>query len=297
MRSLVAFLIALATAGAVAPSAWGDVIHLKNGGTLEGVVLKSNEDGMVVLLKYASVTILSSEVESIEKSAPPIGAKSHRIADWQACFQALVGRPWGADLHPLPAPIVESGDLKNVPYVIHAAQNYEFVLYGDPEAPARVEIGVSGARLEHEPTRKECIDLVASFLRETEDGDVLHALASKGDKKERSGLVFEIDQEPDSRGKDTWWVSVTDPRQLDLARVSDREAALLINTEAPQTPRNPTLVEKSRGKGEPQEVITPFGTEPEGPHKKQKRTYGGGGTWGRQIHWNHGHVTTTGMAR
>jgi len=294
MKSLAAFLIGLFAA---APSLNAEVIHLKNGGTLEGVILKTNEDGMVVLLKYASVTIYSADVDSIEKSAAPVGAKSHRIADWQACFQALAGRPWGADLHLLPAPLVESGDLKNVPYVIHAAGNYEFLLYGDPDAPARVEIGISGASLAHEPSRKECVDLVAAFLTETQDVEALRSLAFQGEKKDRSGLVLEIDQEPDSRGKDTWWVSVTDSRQLDAARVSDREAASLATPEAPQTPRNPTLVEKQKGKGEPQEVITPFGTEPEGPHKKQKRTDGGGRTWGRPVRWNHGHAMTAGISK
>jgi hypothetical protein len=290
MKAVLAFLFTVLVS---TPPVWADLIHLKNGGTLEGVVLKNNEDGMVVLLKYASVTILSADVESIEKSAE--APKGHRIADWQTCFKAMAARPWGPDLRVLSAPLVDSGDLKNVPYVIHASDYYEFALYGDPDAPARVEVGISGALRWHDQARKDCVDLVASFLRGADDADALRTLALKGDKQDRSGIVFEIDEEADSRGKDTWWVSITDPRALEAARVSDRQLASLISAEAPQSPRNPTLVENSSGKGVTQEVITPFGTEPESPRKKSRRTYGGGGHWGGHVRWNHGHVLTGGM--
>ncbi|HLY73215.1 MAG TPA: hypothetical protein VKU80_03785, partial [Planctomycetota bacterium] len=181
MKSILAFLLAIA---AFPSEGWAEVIHLKNGGTLEGVVLKNNEDGMLVLLKYASVTLLSADVESIEKSAD--ASKGRRIADWQACFKAMVSRPWGPDLRPMSAALVDSGDLKNVPYVIHAAENYEFLLYGDPEAPARVEVGISGALRKNEQARKDCVDLAASFLREAQDADLLRSLALGGDKKDRS---------------------------------------------------------------------------------------------------------------
>lgn len=289
MRLLAAFGISLAV---FLPSGWADVIHLKSGGTLEGVVLKKNEDGMVVLLKYATVTINSFEVESVDKGPAADPSKARRIADWQGCFQVLTAKPWAADLRLLPAPVMDGGDLKNVPYVIHASDNYQFVLFGDPDAPARVELGISGASLPLALSRKECVDLVAAFLHEPEDAEALRSLAQTGDKKERSGLVFEIDQEPDSRGRETWWVSVTDPRALDAARVSDRQIASLVSPEAPQSPRNPTLVEKAKGKGEPQEVITPFGTESDNSHQKRRRTYGGGGHWGGHVRWNHGHATS-----
>jgi hypothetical protein len=290
MKPLVgvsALLVALAT------PAWADVIHLKSGGTLEGVVLKEDRDGMVVLLKYASVTLNSFDIDSIERSAaaPAPGAKRSRISDWLGCFRALAGRPWGADLVHLPAPLIDGGDLKNVPYTVHASGDYQFVLFGDPDAPARVEVGVSGVLLTNERAREECVDLVGSFLRESEDAAALRSLARKGDKKERSGLVLEIDQEPDSRGKETWWVSVTDPGALDGARVSDRQVADLVTTrEEPQPPRNPTVAEKPKAKGERQETIYVFGTEPEN-RKKRRRSYGGG-HWGGHVRWNHGHATS-----
>jgi hypothetical protein len=290
MKTLLLTLLVLATAS----TAQADTIHLKNGGTLEGVVLKKDQDGVVVLLKYATVIVTSFEIESVERVAPAVAPASSRLADWQICFQALAARPWGADLHILPAPIIDSGVLKNVPYVLHVSDDYQFSLYGDPDAPACIELGVSGVLFGREAARMECLELVAAFLRDPKDVAALRSLALKGGKTEREGLIFEIDQEPDSRGRETWWISVSNPGALDAARVSEKQLESLTTAEAPQTPRNPTQVEKTQGKGERQEVITPIQPEPE--KKKHRKTYGGGGhTWGRHIRWHGGHATGAGV--
>jgi hypothetical protein len=283
MKVLAAFLL-------LATSAWADTIHLKNGGTLEGVVLKKNEDGVIIALKYATVTVGSFEIESMDRVALPSAAAPARVADWQACFQSLATRSWGPDLHPLPSPVIVDGVFKNVPYVTHGSGDFQFVLYGDPDAPACIELGISGVSLPLDRIRQECLDVFATFLRDHADVETLRTLAMGGDKKEREGLVFEVDKEPDSRGKETWWISVSDPKALESARLPENQLSSMIVAEPPQSPRNPTLVEKQKVQGERQEVITPFGTEPKSPHRK--RRYGGGrGYWPGLVHWNHGHPT------
>jgi hypothetical protein len=270
-----------------------DMIHLKNGGTLEGVILKKDEDGVVVLLKYATVTIESFDIESIEKYVRASDPSGCRMAGWQTAFQALADRPWGSELHLLPSPVIDSGALKNVPYVLFASGEYEFALYGDPETPASFEVGVSGTLMLNEAARKDCLNLIASLLRSSEDAKVLRSLTFKGEKKELDGLVFEIDREPNALGKETWWISVTDLKALDAARVSDKQLESMTTAEPPQAPRNPTLVEGKKGSGAPQELITPFGTEPEKPRNKRRSYSGRGGYWGGHIRWNHGHAGGT----
>lgn len=270
---------------------WADTIHLQSGGTLEGVILKKDQDGVVVRLKYATVTVGSFDIASVETSAaaPAAGA---RLAGWERCFQALAVRPWGADLKQVPARLIENGPLQNVPYVILNSGNYQVALYGDPDRPAAIEVGVSGAQRSVESIRKECATLVASFLVRGEDVESLRSLPLESGKKEPDGLVFETTEEPDSRGHETWWITVSDPVVLDKSRVSEKDVASLVNAETPQTPSSPTLVQPggTQGKGEKQDVITPFGTEPHNP-PKSRRTYGGGGYWGGMVRWNHGQVT------
>lgn len=277
-------------------AAWADTIHLKNGGSLEGVILKKNEDGVVVLLKYATVTIGSFEIESVEQ--PPAAPQSvHRLQTWDRCFHAIVARPWASDLARIPARLIENGPFRNVPYVLHSSGDYQFALYGDPDAPASLELGLSGTLLVDTAARKECIDLMASFLRRPGDAETLRSLSLRGEKKEADGLVFEITQEPDSRGHETWWISVSDPAALDQARVTDKQLENLVKAEPAQTPSSPTLVESgSTGKGEKQETITPFGTEPDNHqnnHQRNSGRYYGGipRMWGSHIRWTGGHAT------
>ncbi|HLY08441.1 MAG TPA: hypothetical protein VKW04_03945 [Planctomycetota bacterium] len=266
-----------------------DTIHLKSGGSLEGVVLKRNEDGVVILLKYATVTVGSFEIESVEGSAA--SAPEGRLAGWERCFRNIAGTPWGPDLQPLPARLIDSGELKNVPYLVHAAQDVQIAIYGDPDRPAAIEIGVSGTRRTLDAARKDSADLLASFLTHPEDVTALRSLPLLQGKKESEGLVFETSSEPDSRGRETWWISVLHPAALDQARVSDKDLRSMVAKDSPAPLSSPTLVAPAGGKGEPQDVITPFGTEPDKP--KRRKTYGGGGRWLGHIHWNHGHVSGT----
>jgi hypothetical protein len=271
--------------------AWADTIRLKNGGSLEGVILKTNADGVVVMLKYATVTLNSTEIESIDREAASPATASGRLADWIRCFHAVAARPWGEDLHALPAPVLDQGALKNVPYFVHLSDEHQIALYGDPEAPALIELGLSGGLQKSDTVRKEMIELLAGLLTDPKDAETLRGLSSGGGKKEREGLEFEIYADADSRGVETWWVSVSDPRALDAARVSGKQLETISAPEIPVAPRNPTLVQPGTRKGEPQEVITPFGTE---PHPSRHRRSGGGGggrRWNGPIHWNHGHVT------
>ncbi len=283
MRNFVAVLCFLG-----ATPLWADSIRLQSGGTLEGVILKRDEDGVVIRLKYATVTIGSFDIASVDSTAaaPVAGA---RLAGWERCFQGLAARPWGPDLRQQSAPLIDSGTYKNVPYTLHTSGQYQVALYGDPDRPAAIEIGISGALRGNAGARKECADLLASLLIRSGDAEALRSLPMDSGKKESSGLLLETTDEPDSRGRETWWLSASDPAALDSSRVSDRDVAKLATPEPAIPPTNPTLVQPSAGKGERQEVITPFGTEPHDPPKHRK-TYGGG-AWGRHVRWNHGHVT------
>lgn len=269
-----------------------DTIRLQSGGTLEGVILKKDQDGVVIQLKYATVTVGSFDIASIDSSGSPAPLPGARLAGWEQCFGALAARPWGPELRQMPARLIDSGPFKNVPYVVHSSGNYQVALYGDPDRPAAIEVGVSGALRGNAATRKECVDLLSSLLVRAEDAGSLKSLPLDSGKKDSDGLVLETTDEPDSRGKETWWISASDPAALDRSRVSDRDLSSLVSPETPQTPSSPTLVQPGSptGHGEKQDVITPFGTEPHDP-AKTRRTYGRGGYWGGHVRWNHGHVT------
>jgi len=204
---------------------FGDVILLKNGGKLEGVIVHDQDGEVVVRLKYATVELDRSEIASIEKAAGPAAAAAAaaRLPRWDRCIEVGRTREWEGKWQQVPALVVEEGPLKNVPYMSFRSGNYEFNLYGDPDAPAGVEIGVYKELLKNDAAKKKCLDTVAELLGNPKDAQVAKALGLTEVKKEREGMVFEITPEtaPDAFGG--WWVSVYDTAMIEKARASQEE--------------------------------------------------------------------------
>jgi hypothetical protein len=220
MRLVTAALLIAATSMASA-----DVLHLENGGTLEGVILKETPASVVVRLKYATVTVDRSEISSIEKKAPDkAGAPpAARLADWEATIEKAAARPWAGDLHQIPATVIDKGILKYVPYMSHKSGRYEINIYGDPDKPAGLEIGIYQDLLKSEEVKKECLEFMTGLLGDPKDAETLRSLNLAKDKKEREGMTFEVTPETAEDSYGGWWVSVYDVKELDAARATEEE--------------------------------------------------------------------------
>jgi hypothetical protein len=203
---------------------FGDIILLKNGGKLEGVITHDKGDEVVVRLKYATVELDRSEIQEIIKKETPSGvAKAARLPRWDRCVEAGAKREWEGKWQQVPALVVEEGPLKNVPYMSFRSGNYEFNLYGDPDAPAGVEIGVYKDLLKSDAAKKKCLETMADMMGDLKDAEVLKGLGLKEIKKEREGFVFEITPETAPDAYEGWWISVYDTAAIEKARASQEE--------------------------------------------------------------------------
>jgi hypothetical protein len=203
----------------------GDIIHLKNGGTLEGVIVHDKGDEVVVRLKYATVELDRGEIQEIVKKSPPAGpaAAAARLPRWDKCVEAGAKKEWEGKWQQVPALVVEEGPLKNVPYMSFRSGNYEFNLYGDPDAPAGVELGVYKGLLKDDAAKKKCIETIAEMLGNPKDAEVLKGIGLTQVKKERDGMVFEITPETAPDAFEGWWISVYDTALIEKARASQEE--------------------------------------------------------------------------
>jgi hypothetical protein len=219
MRGIIGGLV-LALA---ATSASADTLKLANGGTLEGVVVKESEDGYVVRLKYATVTLAKDEVVSVTKKAVPSNAAPARLARWDRAVEVMAPKQWDGTPRQVPALVIDEGPLANVPYMSWRAGNYEFNLYGDPEAPAGFELGVYGPLLKDEAAKKKCIDALCELLGDEKDRALVKGLALAGGKQQREGFTFEITPEtaPDAYGG--WWVTAWEDAAIEKARANQEE--------------------------------------------------------------------------
>jgi hypothetical protein len=203
----------------------GDVIVLKNGGKLEGVIIHDKGDEVVVRLKYATVQLDRSEISSIEKKAEPAraGGAAARLPRWDRCIEVGRTKEWEGKWQQVPALVVEEGPLKNVPYMSFRSGNYEFNLYGDPDAPCGVEIGVYKELLKNDAAKKKCIEAITDLLGDAKDKAVAAGLGLAAVKKEREGFVLEITPETAPDAFEGWWVSVYDVAGVEKARASQEE--------------------------------------------------------------------------
>jgi hypothetical protein len=248
-----------------------DTIRLKNGGTLEGVVLKEGDGAVVVRLKYATVTLDRSDIESIDKKAPDPspGAAPTRLPRWDRCIEAVAARPWAGELRQIPATVIDKGILKYVPYMSHKSGNTEFNLYGDPDDPAGIEIGVTRELLKSAAAKAECLEVITALLSDPKDVAALRSLNLKPGKTERDGLTFEVTPETAEDAYDGWWISVYNVKLLDEARATEEELRRISVTEAElereeEAERERAKKELAERKGDEKKKAEPRKIEPGG---------------------------------
>jgi hypothetical protein len=158
---------------------------------------------------------------------------------------------WGKTLAQIPSTVIDKGVLRNIPYLSYRAGDYELNVYGDPAAPAGLEIGVHKDTLRSATAKKACVDFLSGLLEDPEDKKILASLKPDADKKVRGGLTFEITPPTAPDAYDGWWVSIYDEAALDRSRASEEELAKITVPKAALKEAKPTsaAMEVEGGKG------------------------------------------------
>ena len=229
-----------------ATAALADTITLNRGGTVEGVVVKETDKGVLVCLKHGMIGLEKTEIKSIKKGKRDNEKDgTARLSGWQKCIDVAVHQDWGGSLRQIPATVIDQGDFKYIPYSSFSSGKYELNVYGDPELPAGIEIGVKNSLIESAVAKRNCLDFMVAVVREPKDKDVLKSLSLDKDRKERDGMTFEVTPETAEDAYGGWWVSVYDARALDATRATEKELKDIT------VPRNNTKPGKSPAKTDP----------------------------------------------
>lgn len=228
-------LLLFAAATLVLPSASkADTIQFPSGGQMQGVVLKELDSSLIIHLKHGMLTLSKAEVASISKEDDAVLQAGRRLLPWVPAFHSLLTRTWGSDLRPDPAVVIESGTFKNIPYVLDRSGSREFSIYGDPDEPAGLEIGLSKELAQNADARKDAVAALRSLLSDPKDREFLEAIdLSKPSKADRAGLSFQVEIDKNAKGDETWWITVFSPTALDAIRLSEEEARSLTQAAAP----------------------------------------------------------------
>jgi len=115
--------------------------------------------------------------------------------------------------------------MRNVPYISFQSGDYELNVYGDPDNPAGVEIGMYRSLLDDDAAKKRCIEFISKLLPEQTYRTALQNLDHKKDLATSGAMTVEITPPTDEDAYGGWWVSAYYVTALDYFRASPAELA------------------------------------------------------------------------
>lgn len=211
-----------------------DSIVLKNGHVVHGLIIKNSKDSVLIQERYAENIYPKSEIVRIRDEADigPLYTDIHRhgeLPPWRVIANDLRTHDEIRSLVEIPATLIDNGEFRNVPYKsFRINNNIELNIYGDPENPAGVELGIYGPRLHSTKLRKSLRAYLAGYLTSRDEVAALYSLNLNGGVRDVGDLTLEITPHnaPDAYG--AWWISLYSKEALNDARLSDAEYDKLV---------------------------------------------------------------------
>lgn len=207
-----------------------DEIVFLDGTKIQGRIIAQDAREVAFLMDDRHLSIPTNEILRIydrpdtEISFPKLLTSPGHFPPWWVPAYDLFFTDWVTDFKQIPAVVVTEGDLAYVPYLSFLAnRRIELNIYGDPQDPAGVEIGLYGRlRSSHRYQEKARIFL-SSYLTTLDDIRALKALSLRGDRKDLGHLVLEVTPPGAPQSFGAWWMTVWNPKKLAEARVHPEE--------------------------------------------------------------------------
>ncbi len=210
-----------------------DSIVLKDGRTVKGLIIRNSVDSVLIQEEFGETTIPKSEIVRIRDEAD-IGilfTDIHRKGDlpsWRVIANDLRMHDNIKSVVEIPATAITVGEFRNVPYKsFRVNRDIELNIYGDPNDPAGLELGIYGGRSNDPKAQHILRAYLAGFLTTRAELAALYSLDLKGGIKTAGDLTLEITPKnaPDAYG--AWWISLYNAKDLAAAKLSDVEYAAL----------------------------------------------------------------------
>jgi hypothetical protein len=208
-----------------------DSVVLKDGRTLDGLIVKNTKDAVYLQMKTEERALPKSEIVRIVDRADDdslytrVPAKGE-LPSWRVIANDLRTNDAIRSMVEIPATRIDRGVLRNVPYKsFRVNEDLELNVYGNPEKPAALEMGIYGVRRNAMHLRKSIRSYLAGFLTTREEISNLYSLSLKGGETSCHRLTIKITPPDADDAYGAWWILVYNPQQLAAARVSDKAYA------------------------------------------------------------------------
>jgi hypothetical protein len=211
-----------------------DMLILKDGTVVRGLIIKNTWDSVLIQEKFKEGNYPKSRIVRIVDNADTESLYTDinrlgRLPSWRVIANDLRTHDAIKSLVEIPATVIDNGDFKNVPYKSFRVNNdIELNIYGDPENPAGVELGIYGPRSSDLQLRKILRGYLAGFLTTRQEIGTLYSLNLDKGIAQAGDLTLEITPKdaPDAYG--AWWVSLYNRKHLARVRLKDPDYAKLV---------------------------------------------------------------------
>ncbi len=134
----------------------------------------------------------------------------------------LSQEPWLSGLDQIPATVIDKGVMKYVPYRSFRSGDFELNVYGNPDSPAAIEIGVYPPSASDATAKEKCLRFISRVLGPGREATCSNLNRTK-DSIVHGDLTYEVTPTTDEDAFGAWWVSVYSVKDLDAARASADE--------------------------------------------------------------------------
>lgn len=210
-----------------------DAVYLKDGTSLRGLIVRNTSEQVLLQDQSGETEIPKSEIVRIVDAAdadPESTAADKRgdLPGWRHIVNDLRLNDAIKSLEQIPATNIDNGTLKNIPYLSFRVNEFiELNIYGDPEDPAAVEFGIYGRHSSDDRLRRKLRNFLAGFTASRDEVSALYAIPFSGGTQTAGNRRVTVTPvtAPDAYG--AWWISLSNPKRLEDARLSDAEYAAL----------------------------------------------------------------------
>ena len=211
-----------------------DTLHLLDGKVVHGLIIKNSSDSVLIQQENGELDIPKSKIvriiDNADRNVLYTGMnRKGQLPSWRVIANDLRTHDAVKSLVEIPATVIEVADFRNVPYKsFRVNEEVELNIYGDPENPAGVELGIYGPRSADKKLRKLLRAYLAGFLTTREEIAALYSLGLRKGKTQVGNIVIEITPANAFDAYGAWWVSLYNPTALDQVRLSDAEYKRLV---------------------------------------------------------------------
>jgi len=204
-----------------------DSLVLKDGRTVHGLIIKNSVDAVLLQEEFGETSYPKSEIVRIRDESD-IGIEFtdlNRKGDlpaWRVMANDLRASDNIKSLVEIPATTIDEGVFKNVPYKsFRVNRDLELNVFGDPNDPAGIEVGIYGGRSGDVKLRHQLRAYLAGYLTTREEIRALYGIDLEGGLAKAGDLEVEITPKtaPDAYG--AWWISLYNKKDLNALRMSD----------------------------------------------------------------------------